>query len=258
MRKSILSYNEYSNMEQTLTYEMWCGLLDSMETGTLSEGLKDILAKAGTTAKDAILRIFGPIKGELIQISEKFKINLSDIIKALKQRTIFGFFKAIGFKIRLLINMMTELAKLVRNGLVRVFTEIHRNKYIQKIRSGAMKIDEILDKYPLLKRISGIAIAGILFYIWLNMSFIGDLEYDMNISSITGALVGSFSLADLFVSPEGLLMVSLFATGGIISFPWLSANIFNILLATIYTGYVKLQEKSPQTIKKIKSYIKIK
>lgn len=237
---------------------MWCGLLDSVETGILSEGIGDILAKAGTAVKDAVIRVFGPIKGELIQISEKFNIGLSDIVKALKQRTIFSFLKAIGFKIKLLVTMMTELAKLVRNGLIRVFAEISKNKYVQKIRSGLMEVDELLEKYPLLKRISGVAIAGILFYIWLNMSFIGDLEYDMNISSIAGALVGSFSLADLFMSPEGLLMISLFATGGIISFPWLSANIFNILLATIYTGYVKLHEKSPETIKKIKSYIKIK
>jgi hypothetical protein len=90
------------------------------------------------------------------------------------------------------------------------------------------------------------------------MSFIGDLEYDMNISSIMAALAGSYSLVELFASPEGMLMMSLFAVGGFISFPWLAASVPNVLLAVTYTGYTKLKTKSPETLKKIKSYLKIK
>ena len=192
MRKSILSYNEYSNMEQTLTYEMWCGLLDSMETGTLSEGLKDILAKAGTAAKDAVMRIFGPIKDEILKLADTLKVGLLDIINALKERSVFGVLRAIGFKIKLLVKAISELSRIFREGLLRVFAEISRNKYVQKIRSGVMKIDELLDKYPLLKKLAGIAVAGLLLYIWLNMTFIGDLEYDMNITAMVAAIGGAY------------------------------------------------------------------
>ena len=118
-----------------------------------------------------------------------------------------------------------------------------------------MKVDEFLDKYPILKKIGGIAVAGLLLYIWLNMSFIGDLEYDMNIGDMTAALSGTFSIAELFLSPAGLMMITLFATGGLISAPWLGASTLNLVLALIYTGYVKIREKSPQIQNMMRKYI---
>ena len=242
-------------MEQTLTYEMWCGLLDSTETGTLSEGLKDILAKAGTVAKDAVMRIFGPIKDEILKLADTLKVGLLDIINALKERSVFGVLRAIGFKIKLLVKAISELSRIFREGLLRVFAEISRNKYVQKIRSGVMKIDELLDKYPLLKKLAGIAVAGLLLYIWLNMTFIGDLEYDMNITAMVAAIGGAYSLADLFASPEGLMMITLFATGGLISAPWLGASTLNLTLALVYTGYSKIRQHSPQILSQMKSYI---
>jgi len=255
MKNTLLSYNEYSNLEQTLTYEMWCGLLDSVETGILSEGIKDILAKAGTAAKDAVMRIFGPIKDEILKLAETLKVGLLDIINALKERSVFGVLRAIGFKIKLLVKAISELGRIFREGLLRVFAEISKNKYVQKIRSGVMKVDDLLDKYPLLKKLAGIAVAGLLLYIWLNMTFIGDLEYDMNISAMVAALGGAYSLADIFASPEGLMMITLFATGGLISAPWLGASTLNLTLALVYTGYSKIRQHSPQILSQIKSYI---
>jgi len=255
MKKTLLSYSEYTNFEQTLTYEMWCGLLDSVETGTISEGLKDILSKAGAAAKDAVMRIFGPIKDEILKLVDTLKVGLMDIINALKERSVFGVLRAIGFKIKLLVKAISELGRILREGLLRVFAEISRNKYVQKIRAGVMKIDELLDRYPLLKKLAGIAVAGLLLYIWLNMTFIGDLEYDMNIAGMVAALAGAYSLADLFVSPEGLMMITLFATGGLISAPWLGASTLNLTLALVYTGYSKIRQYSPQILSQMKSYI---
>lgn len=255
MKNTLLSYNDYSSLEQTLTYEMWCGLLDSVETGILSEGIGDILAKAGTAVKDAVMRVFGPIKEEILKLAETLKVGLLDIINALKERSVFGVLRAIGFKIKLLVKAISELGRIFREGLLRVFAEISKNKYVQKIRSGVMKVDDLLDKYPLLKKLAGIAVAGLLLYIWLNMTFIGDLEYDMNISAMVAALGGAYSLADIFASPEGLMMITLFATGGLISAPWLGASTLNLTLALVYTGYSKIRQHSPQILSQIKSYI---
>lgn len=255
MKNSLLTYTEHENLSDIITYEMWCGLLDSVETNILSEGIRDTLAAAGDKIKQAVLRIFGPIKDEILKLADTLKVGLLDIINALKERSVFGVLKAVGFKIRLLVKAISELSRIFREGLLRVFAEISRNKYVQKIRSGVMKIDELLDKYPLLKKLAGIAVAGLLLYIWLNMTFIGDLEYDMNITAMVAALGGAYSLADIFASPEGLMMITLFATGGLISAPWLGASTLNLTLALVYTGYTKIRQHSPQILSQMRSYI---
>jgi len=255
MKNSLLTYTEHENLSDIITYEMWCGLLDSVETNILSEGIRDTLAAAGDKIKQAVLRIFGPIKDEILKLADTLKVGLLDIINALKERSVFGVLKAVGFKIKLLVKAISELSRIFREGLLRVFAEISRNKYVQKIRSGVMKIDELLDKYPLLKKLAGIAVAGLLLYIWLNMTFIGDLEYDMNITAMVAALGGAYSLADIFASPEGLMMITLFATGGLISAPWLGASTLNLTLALVYTGYTKIRQHSPQILSQMRSYI---
>ncbi len=88
------------------------------------------------------------------------------------------------------------------------------------------------------------------------MTFIGDLDYDFNWGDIIGALSGSFTITDLFLSPSGLMMITLFLTGGLISVPWLGSSSYNILVALFYTGYTKLKGKDFNILKNIKAKIK--
>lgn len=152
---------------------------------------------------------------------------------------------------------ITETGKLVRQGLFKIFERISKNKYIEKLRNGVMKIDDFFNEHPLLKKVTGIVVAGILIYIWLSMTFIGDLDYDFNWSDIIAALMGSFTLTDMFLSPSGLMMMTLFVTGGLISFPWLGSSIYNLVVALTYTGYKMIRDrKDNEVLKKLKRFIK--
>ena len=121
-----------------------------------------------------------------------------------------------------------------------------------------MKVDEVLDRYPKLKMVTGFVVAGLLLYIWLNMTFIGDLDYDFNFTDLTNALGGSFSIADLFVSPEGLMLMTLFGTGAAfgLSIPWLGKTAFNLTLAIVYTGYARLKGKDKNWKESLKRFKK--
>jgi hypothetical protein len=138
-----------------------------------------------------------------------------------------------------MLKCLNELTTLIDKGLLTIFKEIYKLKIFQKLKSGAIKIDEVLDQYPTLKKISGFGMAGILLYIWLNMTFIGSFGYDFNFSDIIGALQGSYQIADLFVSPQGLMLMTLFGTGSLfgLSIPWLGRSLYNLTLAIIYNGY---------------------
>jgi hypothetical protein len=222
-----------------ITYEIYCHLLT--DTTYLDEDIITYIRNLRLTRE--WINIFRHLKRELDKIAKDFKINYLDIVKSFQNKDVYNFLKAFRFNIRLILRGFTELSAFFRSGLLAVFKSIYRTKAIQKLRSGALKVDEFLNRYPLLKKIGGLAIAALLLYIWLNMTFIGDLDYDFNFSDIVGALKGSFSIADLFVSPSGLMLVTLFGSGAALglSMPWLGKKAYNLILAIFYTTYDKVK-----------------
>jgi uncharacterized membrane protein len=218
-----------------ITHESYCFILDNHLNENIFSDIKD-------KAIQAAARLLGPIKDFIKKIANDFNVGISQIIEAFKQKSVFEFLKAIKFNLGLVLKAFKELTSLIRNGLFNVFEKIARTGIFEKLRSGAIKIDEFLDEYPLIKKIGGLAIGAILIYMWLNMTFIGDFDYDFNWSDILAAFAGKFSLADLFLSPSGLMLITLFVTGPYLSIPWLGSSMYNLAIAIFYTGYVKLRD----------------
>ncbi|MBY9000982.1 MAG: hypothetical protein KGD64_08720 [Candidatus Heimdallarchaeota archaeon] len=253
-------YLEYLQTDfDFITYEVYCEAFDLVMSNQLTEGFFDDLKQSHLTGK--LVKMFRDLKYNLSKISKEFRLGIPDLVSAFKQRDIYSMFKAFKFNIKLLFKAIGEVTKLVKGGLLEVFRKLYRTRVIQKIRSGALKVDEVLDKYPILKKVTGIVVAGLLLYIWLNMTFIGDLDYDFNFSDVAAALGGSFSLAALFVSPEGLMLLTLFGTGAVfgLSFPWLGKSLYNLTLAIVYTSYYKLKNddvKYKEMLRKFKRKMK--
>lgn len=222
-----------------ITYELYCYLLS--DEAYLDENIINYIRNMRLTRE--WVAIFRHLKNELNKIAKEFRINYLDIVKSFQSRDVYSLLKAFKFNIKLILRGFNELTRFFRSGLLAIFKDIYRTKTIQKLRSGTLKVDEFLNRYPLLKKIGGIAIAALLLYIWLNMTFIGDLDYDFNFSDITGALKGTFSIADLFVSPSGLMLVTLFGSGVAfgLSMPWLGKTAYNLILAIFYTMYDKVK-----------------
>lgn len=234
-----------------VSYELYCNVLDQSVYGPIDEGIFDTLKNM--TLSKSLVKVFTDLKSSLTDISKDFGLGLKDIVSAFKNKDVFALLKSVGFNIKLLYKSVNALSKAVHGGIFSIFQEIADSGVMKKIQSGAMKVDEVLDKYPKLKRIGGLVVAGILLYIWLNMTFIGDLDYDFNFSDLVGALKGSFSIADLFASPSGLMLITLFGTGSMLglSVPWLGKSLYNLTLAIVYTGFIKAKKMSPEIKSKI-------
>jgi len=231
---------------QLVTYETYCGAIDLVFENKLTESYFDenIL---GTIKKmnlaRGLVKVFQELRYNIQKIGRDFTMNLNELINAFKDRNVYDMLRAFGFNFRLVFRSIGAFTNALRGGLLEVFKELARTKTFQKMRRGAIKVDQVLDKYPILKRLTGVVVAGLLFYIWLNMTFIGDLDYDFNFSDTVAALHGSFSIADIFTSPEGLMLVTLFGTGAAfgLSVPWLGKSLYNLTVAIVYTGYAKLK-----------------
>lgn len=204
--KSFVEYNSYSLQEEHDYYEA----LSLLETSELSESILRGLT-SGVRAKLDFIKTLASNAGA----------NLQDTLALFKDSRVFKFFSALRFN-------LANLWKSIKAGFA-AYAQIQRAiaEYVSKTKIGrwteeALRdLDSWLQKHPTVKRIGGFAVAGMLLYIWLNMSFTGDLSYDFDSSDILGALSGNFALSTLFAGTEGTRMLLLFVTGVVgLSFPW--------------------------------------
>lgn len=182
--------------------------------------------------------------GFIKDLASKLSLKLTDLLKLFANKRVFQFFQQIKWS-------LDRLFKIVKDGH-RAYTQIISviSEYISKTKVGRWTEDKLkdLDKWlqnhPKLKRIGGVVVAGILIYIWFNMTFIGDAKYDFNITDVFAALSGKFSLANLFAGTSGTQLLLLFVTGVIgISFPWPGPTSVKFLYAMVksFADWAKLK-----------------
>jgi hypothetical protein len=184
-------------------------------------------------------KIWGFIK----KLGERVSLKMVDLVKLFLNKTVFKFFSKIKFS-------MDWLFKLVKKGfkaykdVIKAIGEYLASTKIGKWTEDKLKdLDAFLAKHPKTKRIAGMAVAGILIYIWLNMTFTGNADYDFDMTDMILALGGGFTLSTLFAGPEGMALLTLFATGVIgLSFPWPGPQHFQFIGAVLY-GSAKLVGK---------------
>jgi len=219
---------EEYNRTLSVTYEEYCIVLDNLYM--VNDSI-DLLKP---------LRNFSElIKITILEIAKNFKVGIDVIIKAFKDRHIFGILKAFGFDFILILKSIRSFTGLISGGLRAVATEIVKTGIIKDIKNGVIILDDLLDKHPILKRLVGLPLAGLLFYVSLHIPCIGDLDFDFDFQEVHDALKGRYKLDDLFLSTESFInaMLLIAGTWTSINFPWLSKDIYTILVGIIYTGF---------------------
>jgi hypothetical protein len=230
-----------------VTYEQYCLALASMEGQQVAFSFVGPLQKWMATAKET-----------LEQIATTAGIAFKELLVLFKNRDMFALLKGVGFNLKKLLIALAKVTTLIPLGLLNVMEEVAKSELLQKIKVGAAKVDDLLNKHPLLKRLAGIALAGLLFYMWLNMSFIGDFSFDMDLGMVIDAFRGKFTIEDLFLTPGGLTMLTLFSIGAFtgLSFPWVGSSVVNLLIALCFTTARRLNKTA--LAQKLKPLLELK
>ncbi len=230
------------NIFHNITYEEYVSMFNNV---ILENKWNDSIKQIMDFKYKVLYSFFLETKNTFEQISKEFKLSYNQLIIAFKNKSFFELCKFFKFSLTAMFNSILSITELIRKGLFQIFIELENTKVFKKLKEKTIKIDEVLNKYPLLKKVVGISVAGLLLYMWLNMTFIGNPEYDLNLESLMSALHGNFSLATIFSSPSGLALLTLFATGllsgGVISFIWLGKKRYNLILALLYTLSKKIK-----------------
>lgn len=176
----------------------------------------------------------------LLELKDIVKVKIMDLVKLFLNKVVFKFFAKIKFSMNYLFKLVKKGFKAYKDVIKAIGEYIASTKVGKWTEDKLKDLDAFLAKHPKTKRIAGMAVAGILIYIWLNMTFTGNADYDFDMTDMILALGGGFTLSSLFAGPEGMALLTLFATGMIgLSFPWPGPQHFQFIGAVLY-GSAKL------------------
>ena len=224
--------------------------------------IKDRDAKDVDTSKATVKNVFRRMKHEIRSIAADLGESKKSIAKAFAQKDVQSALSKVGYSAKEAGEASSKTVGLINTGLSQSFQEIEKAGGLDGLRKGTQKIDEFLDKHPVVKKMAGPLVAGALLYQWNNMSFSGDFNDDFDITSMINAATGSYALSDLVSSANGAKALTQLAVGmetgkilgSAVSFPWK----LGIQAAIVYTGAKKvgnsdLAKKAMSKIKGMKS-----
>ena len=231
----MLSFKEYNEVNTVVTYEEYCDFLD----GHLTE-------------KVTLTRTLQDLKNHIMSIANDFKMSYTEIVNAFQEKSVFALLKAFGFSLKKMASATYKSITSLNQLLMSIVSQMSETGDLKKLEKGSMTADQLLSKYPSLKRVTGPMVAGFLVYQWMNMSFSGDFKQDFDVSNILDALRGQYAIEDVLASPLGFKSMIQLMTGlslGL-SFPWNVLVPANLFLAFLFTAALKSKDKNIKVVAK--------
>jgi hypothetical protein len=232
------SFKQYSCEQHLVTYEQYQAVLD----GQIVEAVR-------------ATRLVAKLRDHLIDVGKDLKISYDAIASAFKQRPLFEIMKMFGFSFLNMSKAVLGSLGLMNVLITDVFKQMEETGDLDRLKSGTMKAEEAIKKYPKLKKVTGPMVASFLIYKWQNAAFTGNFKSDFDMTDILEAAAGKYTIENLLASPEslsGMLKVFLGAVVGI-SFPWGMILPASLYLAFTYTAFVKARDA--KAAKKVKEKI---
>lgn len=199
--------------------------------------VKDLVKDAPGKLKD----VFNFIK----ELSKEFKGKIDNLINLFKNKPLFEFVKEFGFNLKKLFDYISSVPSKLLNPLIEEITKyVDKTGVVTWTTKELEKLDNWLNKRPLIKKASGIALAALVIYINMNVTYYGDTEADFDMSDFANALAGDFSLASIFGGSAGVKLFTLFLTNlAGLSVPWSGYKqfiaIFVGCLTALYKKFIK-------------------
>jgi len=160
--------------------------------------------------------------------------SVKDLVKGFLDKTVFALFSKIGWDIKKLWDVLKKGFEAYKNVLDAIADYVAKSGVGKWTGERLEALDQFLKSHPKTRTLAGVAVAGLLIYIWLNMAFTGDVKYDFDLTDAVKALTGQFSLSALFAGTDGVKLLLLLATGLLgASFPWPGPTSAKFLVAVV-------------------------
>ena len=150
--------------------------------------------------------------------SKKAKQPLSKIRKTMMNKNTFSVAKLNDFSVDKVFEGAKKgfkaYQKIINYVPDKIAQKLAKTKFGEKKEKALVKLDDYLKDHPKLKRVMGIGAAAAVTYAWTKMTFIGDPEYDLDLSAAaSAAALGDVSFANLFSGEMGTKFLVLTVVG---------------------------------------------
>jgi hypothetical protein len=167
-------------------------------------------------------------------LAVKLSVSIKDLAKLFMNKTVFNFFSKIKWSFEYVFDLAKKGLRIYREVLDVIGEYVSKTKVGKWTETNLKDLDNFLKTHPKIKKIAGIGVAALLIFIWFNMTFTGDFEYDFNLVDVLAALSGKFTLSQIFAGKDGMKLLLLFTTGIIgLSFPWPGPTSIKFITAAI-------------------------
>lgn len=230
-----------------ITYEDYCVCVD--EILAENKSMTDADKSKFKNVIDFLLRF----KQKMALHLKLMKISFKDLITAMMHKDFYSMLHMLKFNLMQLLNALGSIQRLITQGILKILSNIASKENMILFRAKVIKIEDFIKKYPILKYLTGAALCGLLIWMWTNMTFIGDFDFDFDLKIAFEALIGTFTLSQLLGTDEGLLFLGLFFTGIAtpINFNWLLATPVLIPIMIAYSIH-----KNPTWQATVKRWVK--
>ena len=195
-----------ANAVEAVTYEQYCRVV---------AGLNEHDLRAFEFKVPGILKaLWSDLKEIATNLQDGIGVGMDMIVKAFQEKSVFGLLKGVGFSLMKLLKAIKSAAAIMSQQLFHAIEALHKAGAFTKVEKSAKVVDEYLREHPILKKVTGLAVAGILLIMYLKSSFLGDVDRDLSlVDEVLGCLHANYSIYDLFASPDGLYAIATVAIG---------------------------------------------
>lgn len=236
-------------MDDTLYYE-YLASTQTIEYFSLQDDLSDVLK----VTKSKLKKVYEFIR----DIAKRTRAKISDWIEILKNKKIFRFFQSIKFSAEEFYKKyLAPYAKVIDEFFAVISKYVAESKVGKWTTKELRKLDKFLEKHPLTKRFGGVIAFCLLIYINTQMVYVGDPIYDFDMENAIDALMGNYSLAQLFSGAGGTKLLLMLATGVLVpTFPWGNAAKFlGLTCNCLYNLYKKKYMRLHDTLSEIREQL---
>jgi len=242
-KEAISKYKQHvqDRILQNLGWQIvqWMGIKNDNTTTGVDIGISKVLpgthnADKNTDLKESVnldkeVEFLLEVDGMLLEEGVKFNNFLKDWAKKGKQpldkvrqtmmnKNAFSVAKLNDFSVDKVLDGakkgFKQYQKIINYVPDKIADKLHQTKFGKSKEKHLAKLDDYLKNHPKLKKVMGVAAAAGITYAWTKMTFIGDPEYDLDLSSAaSAAAMGEYSMQDLFSGKMGTKFLVLTAVG---------------------------------------------
>ena len=201
------------------------------------------LPNLGAKAKEGLIH---ELKDQVHHVADNLGTTKGAVVTAFKEPKVSNILEACGYSFATVFHAMHLGHKLAEQGALHVFAHFAEHTALHKAaHHGAhtvKAVDKFIDKYPILKKVSGPALAGLMLYGYTltEPHKLGD----WNMENIKKAFTGDFGVADFMQTPEALYLGTHVATGKAISLTAFVESASTLALGLTCTAI--MQSKNPK------------